>query len=198
MLKQYLSLTVFLGILVLLVGCDNFENPVTGPELTAIEESQTQELNFVGLPQGDGLFKSTVTSATITPQTGGTLDLNYSSGQGKERVQVRATLQFTPGSVSEDVDVSMELLTDSGVLMFDFNESGTEFLKPGKFSVDARGLDLAEADGKSEVKLVYFADNGWEEEEEIEPLMIRYNDKNDQLQCVNAPIRHFSRYAFAF
>jgi len=198
MLKQYLSLTIFLGILVLLVGCENFENPVTGPELTAIEESQTQELNFVGLPQADGLFKTSETSATITPETGGKLDLNYSFGQGKERVQVQATLQFTPGSVSEDVEVSMELLTGSGELMFDFKESGTEFLKPGRFSVDARGLDLKDADEESEVRLVYYTGNDWEVEEEIEPLMIRYNDKNDQLQCVNAPIHHFSRYAFAF
>ncbi len=196
MLTRNYPLALLFGFLVLLVGCDNFENPVSSPEVAALEEDAVQALNFVKLPKPDGIFKpseNTEVSATISPRTGGRLALDYSDGS----VRIQASLHFAPGSVNENVDVTMELVYDSDALEFKFSKSGTTFLKPGRFSVNARGLDL---EGVEDLKLVYYNNDteDWEEAEEIDPQMLRYNVKTGQLQCINAPINHFSRYAFAF
>ncbi len=198
MLTRYYPLALLFGFLVLLVGCDNFENPVSSPEVAALEEDAVQALNFVKLPKPDGIFKpseNTEVSATISPRTGGRLALDYSDGS----VRIQASLHFPPGSVATEVDVTMELVDDSeeDILEFLFSESGTTFLKSGRFSVNARGLDL---EGVEDLKLMFYDNDteDWEEAEEIDPQMLRYNVKTGQLQCINAPINHFSRYAFAF
>lgn len=193
MLKHYLPLALLFGLLVFLVGCDNFENPVSSPELTAIEENTSQEMNFITLPKPDGFFKPLKTSATITPQTGGRLALNYSQGRGSERVHIQVSLRFAPRSVSEDVTASMSV--DSDALMFYFEPSGTTFLKPGQLTVNARGLDLSDVPAGAEIKLYYIDGDQWEE---MNTQMIRYDVRQGQLQCVNGEVPHFSRYAFAF
>jgi len=192
MYKQTFPIFLLAGFLLLLGGCSDFENPVG-----ADERVQVEELNFLGLPDPGALFKTMEATATISPQTGGELNLNYSQGQGSEKVDIDISLRFDPGSVSEEIEVSMSV--DQNILMtnidIQFGPSGSVFLKPANLSVNARGLDLSDVPEDAEITLYYDNDGEWEE---ISANMVRHNVKLGQLQCVNGKIPHFSRYAFAF
>ncbi len=192
MLRKSFSFIILAGLLVFFVGCSDFENPI-GVE----EKAESKELNFLNLPDPGVLFKTMETSTTISPQTGGELKLEYSQGQGNDKVDINITLRFEPGSVSEDIKVSMSV--DQDILMTNiditFGPSGSEFLKPAKLSVNTRGLDLSGVPSDAEISLYYDNNGKWEE---ISSNMIRHNVDLGQLQCVNGEIPHFSRYAFAF
>lgn len=192
MYRQTFPIFLLAGFFLLLVGCTDFENPMGVEDI-----AQPNELNFLTLPDPGAFFKTLEATATITPQTGGELKLSYSQGQGKDKVDIDITLRFDPGSVSEDIEVTLSV--DQDILMTNidikFGPSGTEFLKPAKLSVNAKGLDLSGVPADANISLYYDNNGTWEE---VEANMVRHNVDLGQLQCANGKIPHFSRYAFAF
>ncbi len=192
MLQKSFPIFLLAGLIFFFAGCSDFANPV-GVE----EQSQPKGLNFLTLPDPGAFFKAMETSTTISPQTGGELKLEYSQGQGSDKVDINITLRFDPGSVSEEIEVSMSVDQDILLTNIDitFGPSGSEFLKPAKLSVNTKGLDLSDIPSDAEIRLYYDNNGTWEE---IEANMVRHNVDLGQLQCTNGKIPHFSRYAFAF
>jgi len=138
------------------------------------------------------------TSKDITVAEGGTLELEYRQGAtnnyGVTLYQIRSSISFAPGSISNDFTASFAL--DGGAMMstisMEFGPHGTMFLQPANLSIYVSGLDLSYLTPQDEVKL-YYDDNGtWVEMEGT----VWANRTKGSINCINGKLPHFSRYAF--
>lgn len=89
------------------------------------------------------------TSKEVTVAEGGTLELDYRQGAtnnyGVTEYQIRSSISFAPGSISNDFTASFAL--DGGAMMstisMEFGPHGTMFLQPANLSIYVSGLDLS-------------------------------------------------------
>ncbi len=176
-----------------MMGCSSWENPVDVPTTPG-----EQDFQFIKIPhrQVNSLAKVTSGSALVTVEKGGTLRLK-SEYDGGPHGTVKISLELKVGRRTVTQDVVITGSFDDKLLLINFGPVGLDFTKPAKLYVKAEGLDFSSLSRTVKVKLFYY--NGqlgdWEE---IDTKSIKVDVRKGKLECKDAKIEHFSRYAFGF
>lgn len=185
----YLSMT---ALLLIFTSCQN-ESPISGPELSENHSISKAEPNWIGLPQSaDGkLAKKFGTKKHITVAEGGDLliDESYVTLEGKT-VRAYSSITFAPGTVQNDVEITMEIDDQNGVSTFLPHQM---FNFPAILNQTFTGLNLNGID-PSTIQLYYLATDGTYEVMEYDQLIV--DIENGTITVVNGKIPHFSLYGF--
>jgi len=112
-----------------------------------------------------------------------------------ELIYAYASLEIVPGSISEDVTISLELETTelSGGVSFTFHPHGINFSEPAILNIEAQGVDFT---GVNPNDVDIFYDN--QENGQWEPMQrddVLIDVDAGSVKVVNARLPHFSRYA---
>ncbi len=190
--RLYLRRTALIPIVMFVLGCSSWENPVDPSVLPT--ESAPQ---FIKLPKGNSLPKRIKVTELVTPERGGKLKLKFKYRTDSTKVKIDIVLEFPKGALSESTYVS--LAADDKVLMTNIDllfGPHMNFVKAAKLKVDAKGLDLSGLPSKCKLKLYFVNDN--ESWEEIKTKKIKVKIPKGEIECEGGEIEHFSRYAFGF
>jgi len=178
-------ITTIAMLLLFVVGCTDQTN-ITSPE----QSVQTQEPNWIALPQASGLQVNEVasTSKNIDGSRGGHIALNARLCNGT--VVLKSDLEFPAASFSGSVNFTVT--HDPAICVSTF---GPEFVFNNNliFNISYTGLDL-NGINPSTVKFAYIAANGSVQYAENDGIVVDL--ATGKLGVINARIPHFSRYGF--
>jgi hypothetical protein len=158
-----------------------------------VVRTRVSNVSLIALPahkEPKSLRKESKVSVPITNATGGTVHIeNTYTAVNNKSVSIALTLEFEPGTVAKDCDVSITLDTEH--LVADFSPSQT-FLKPAKLTATISGLDLSNVPA-GKVKLFYIDGMSFDPMEgEVS------SDGVSTLTLTGGKIPHFSLYGFGY
>jgi hypothetical protein len=185
MKRSMLALLVVLSVSLALVGCQNENAQLTGPDNPT---GYTPRL--IEMPKSAALQKTFQASASISAANGGTLAINAVDPTDPASLSYDISLVFEANTISTDMTASIS--TDSKYLMYWFEPHGTNFNKPAKLSVTVKGVDLNWVKPGDVLYLWYQGQYGWEKM----PGTVTYDVATGTVQCLNGELPHFSRYGF--
>lgn len=124
--SQAIALLACSALLFAAFGCSN-PGTVTAPDSTPVVVTSPNFVRILPTSKGDpALATSSPASAVISAQYGGTV----SNG--------RVTLEFPPGALNEDTEITIDMLGD-GTLGVELGPHGTQFNTPVIMSTDLHG-----------------------------------------------------------
>jgi hypothetical protein len=184
------KLTSTIAMLLLLAfGCTDQTN-ITSPE----QSVQTQEPNWIALPQGTGLQVNQIFSVSknIVHKDGGTMSLNASyQGGNYGTVTITSTL-FFPKACEPGKGQVYTMSHDDSYCVTTFGPP-TDFDKELTFNITYTGVNLTGIN-PSTVKFAYIAADGSVQYAVNDGIIV--NLATGKLGVINAKIPHFSRYGF--
>ncbi len=192
---------VFVSALLLLIigACSDNSNPISTPSQSSIATSTSssqESINLFSLPHDAAPLSlaKKPKSVLITPAEGGDVELekSYKSTNGKN-VSISMKLKFSPGTVSQPLNVTIAL--DKNNLVADFSPNGAVFNKPALLDVTVEGLDLSSISSGANVAFYYM--NG-SVLEKIEASSLTVDIHDGKIVMKDAKILHFSIYGFGF
>lgn len=191
--KSFICFSMLLVVLAL-TSCQN-ESPLVGPESIDARYTETNEPNWVGLPQADSKRLEKVFNAgeTITVNEGGeiVIDETYTSSSGLQ-VTTYSSIQFAPGCVQEDVYITVEIDDETGVSSF---LPSQVFNFPAILNQKFTGLDLSGVN-PADIQLYYLKLDGTYDVMAYDDLIVDVSAGS--IEVVNGQIPHFSRYGYGF
>ncbi len=175
----------------LLAGCQK-DNPA-GP----MEPSQSAAVRVLEMPQGS-LQKVTSVSETITVESGGKLQLQYSDGSKKDGNALKLDLEvsFRPHTVTSDfvASVSADAYFAMASLDMVLGPQTASFTEPANVKMHVTGMDLSQMPEGSELHLFYYDNGSWV----TMPGTVTYNRQTGEVKCQDGQLPHFSRYCFGY
>ncbi len=169
------------------------------PQLSSLLQVPLQDVQLLSLPASIPPLPidEFSTEGTVTPASGGTLQLNvkYSTLLIFNTVSISTTFHVPAGAVSQDEQLTMTLNTTT--FEYDFGPQGLQFSTPATMDVSASGLDLSTIPSGTTIELFYYdVNNGTYDE--IPAGSITYDVSSGTVTCSGAQISHFSEYAFGY
>ncbi len=175
-------------LLLFAVGCTD-QTSITSPE----QSVQTQEPNWIALPQAEGLHINESFTVTKTldgkKSSGMTMYKTYSGGPFGT-VIIDAGLFFPRNSFT---GIKTFWMTNDGSTCVSTFGPSTVFNSSLTYNITYTGIDLTGIN-PSTVKFAYIADNGSVQYAENDGIVVGL--ATGKLQVINARIPHFSRYGF--
>jgi hypothetical protein len=124
--SQAIALLACSALLFAAFGCSN-PGTVMAPDSTPVVVTSPNFVRILPTSKGDpALATAPSASAVVSAQYGGTV----SNG--------RVTLEFPPGALNEDTEITIDMLND-GTLGVELGPHGTQFNKPVVMSTDLHG-----------------------------------------------------------
>jgi hypothetical protein len=153
-------------------GCSN-PGTVTAPDSTPLVVTSPNLVRILSTSKsGDGPATTQSASATISAQNGGTV----SNG--------RVSLDFPPGALNQDTQITIEMLND-GTVGVELSPHGIQFNKPVTMSVDLRGTT---AEGQGDMVDTYY----WNEDAGLYETQQKLNSSS--ADKATAALYHFCKY----
>jgi len=158
-------------LLVASLGCSN-PGTVTAPDSTPIVVASPNFVHILSTSKGDpSLATSASASATVSAEFGGIVSND------------RVTLEFPPGALSQDTQITIDM-HDDGTLGVDLSPHGIQFNKPVTMSMDLNGTTAEDmADDTSTL--------WWNEDLEQYERMEKAPSASNENRCY---LEHFSKY----
>ena len=152
-------------------GCSN-PGTVTAPDSTPIVVASPDFIRILSSSKGDPtIARAASASAMVSAEFGGTV------------TNGRITLAFPAGALSEDTEISIDMLAD-GTLGVELSPHGIQFNKPVVMSMDLRGTS---AEGMSDQTSTLWWNEDWEQWERMEKAASSSDVESSYLS-------HFSKY----
>ena len=205
--RFFLSITLFLFVLLLLSGCDKNNTTILEPDVAMVQN--VDKLNFISLDLGaDALAKRRkpiIISTTVTPKHGGMLT-RFLDGANRTDERFadmwgKVTLEFPAWAVDKKVNVSFKLMRGffMGFVELEYSPHGLVFNRPAILNICGKNLDLSSIDQArvDDIKLYYTSqlDGVWRE---MNCKEIFIDVENGIFRVIDGKLPHFSRYAVAY